>query len=73
MTVGALFETITHAYPEKTVHLKFFTGTLPHGEPCPLGCAACRWIIREELDMFQFPAADQQLLAKLKSPQQVWA
>ena len=73
MIVGRLFETITHVYPEKTVHLQFYTGTLPHGEPRPLGCAACRWVGREELDQFAFPAADARLLAQLKSPQQVWA
>jgi len=73
IAVGALFESLTHAYPGKTVHLKFFTGTLVHGTPQPLGCAACRWINRTELDQFEFPAADAQLLAKLKSPQQVWA
>ena len=73
MMVGPLFETVTHVYPEKTVHLKFFAGTLPQGEPRPLGCAACRWISRDQLDQFEFPAADAQLLAKLKSPQQVWA
>lgn len=73
MMVGPLFETVTHVYPEKTVHLKFFAGTLPRGEPRPLGCADCRWISRDQLDQFEFPAADAHLLAKLKSPQQVWA
>lgn len=73
MIVGDLYDSITHVYPEKTVSLKFFTGTLPHGEPRPLGCAACRWIGQSELDEFPFPAADAQLLAKLKSPQKLWA
>ncbi len=73
MAVAGLFESIVHAYPEKTVHLKFFRGSLLAGEPQPLGCAACRWITRAELDQFAFPAADAQLLAKLKSPHIVWA
>jgi mutator protein MutT len=74
MAVGPLFDSITHSYPEKTVHLKFFAGTLPCGEPQPLGCAACRWVSRDELDRFAFPAADAQLLEKLKSPQTLlWA
>ena len=74
MSVGPLFDSITHAYPEKTVHLKFFAGTLPQGEPQPLGCAAYQWVSRTELDQFEFPAADAQLLAKLKSPQNhLWA
>ena len=74
MSVGPLFDSITHSYPEKTVHLKFFTGTLPQGEPQPLGCAACQWINRADLDQFEFPTADVQLLEKLKSPQNnLWA
>ena len=73
MIVDSLFETIVHVYAEKTVHLQFFTGTLLHGEPQPLGCAACRWISQAELDQFAFPAADAQLLEKLKSPHLVWA
>jgi len=74
MSVGTLFESLTHVYPEKTVHLKFFTGRLLNGEPRPLGCVACQWITRDELDQFAFPAADARLLAKLKSPQNsLWA
>jgi mutator protein MutT len=73
MAVQELFAAIVHAYPEKTVHLKFFSGTLLQGEPQPLGCAAFRWISQSELDHFAFPAADAQLLEKLKSPHAVWA
>jgi mutator protein MutT len=69
MAVGPLFDRLTHVYPEKTVHLQFFTGRLLHGEPRPLGCAACQWITRDQLDQFAFPAADARLLAKLKIPQ----
>jgi mutator protein MutT len=73
MAVGGLFASIIHAYPEKIVHLKFFTGTLLQGDPQPLGCADYRWVSQSELDQFAFPAADTQLLEKLKSPHQVWA
>ncbi len=31
IVVGGLFEEITHRYPEKSVHLKFFKCTLPVG------------------------------------------
>lgn len=67
ITVGELFEEIVHAYPEKTVHLKFFICGIASGEPAAIGCAAFRWVSREELIQFQFPAADVQLLVKLKS------
>ena len=65
--VGELFAEIRHDYPEKSVHLKFFRCTLPHGEPQPLDCAAVKWITLAELDAHAFPAADAQLLAQLKA------
>ena len=67
ISVGELFEEIAHDYPEKSVHLKFFAGTLLNGEPQPLDCADIRWVSREELSDFKFPAADVQLLARLGS------
>ena len=73
ISVGPLLESLIHRYPEKTVHLKFFTATVLSGTPQPLGCAACAWILPTELDQFEFPAADARLLAKLKSPQLPWA
>ncbi len=73
ISVGELFEEITHDYPEKTVHLKFFICGLLHGEPQPLDCAAVKWIEKSELITHAFPAADAQLLEKLKNPRLTWA
>ena len=70
ISVGGLFAEITHDYPEKSVYLKFFRCKLVAGEPQPLGCAAWRWVDKSELTGFDFPAADAQLLAKLK--EQAW-
>ena len=67
VSVGNLFEEITHAYAEKTVHLKFFLCELLAGEPRPLGCAAVRWIGKSELADYDFPAADARLLEKLRN------
>jgi mutator protein MutT len=67
ISVGALFEEIHHNYPEKSVHLKFFICQLQSGEPQPLDCAAVKWIEKSELAAHDFPAADAQLLAKLKA------
>ncbi len=71
ISVGALFEEISHAYPEKSVRLKFFVCKLLSGEPQPLDCASFKWVGKSELDDHTFPAADAQLLQKLKRPQ--WA
>ena len=71
--VGQLLETITHAYPEKTVHLKFFLCRWQKHEPRPLGCAAFKWVTREELARHDFPAADAQLLQRLTADLSLWA
>ncbi len=63
---AALFEEISHTYPEKSVRLKFFICQLLSGEPQPLDCAAIKWVGKSELDDYAFPAADAQLLQKLK-------
>jgi mutator protein MutT len=73
IAVGELFEEIFHDYPEKSVHLKFFICKLRSGEPRPLDCAAVKWIGKAGLAAHGFPAADAQLLEKLKSPRLVWA
>ena len=67
ISAGELFEDVTHAYPEKTVRLKFFLCRLVSGEPQPLGCAAVKWIGKAELAGYQFPAADARLLGKLQA------
>lgn len=72
VSVDKLVETVTHAYPEKTVHLKFFLCRLARGEPQPLGCAALRWVSRSELDDHTFPAADAGLLEKIRATEEFW-
>ena len=73
VSVGAVVDELVHAYPEKTVHLKFFRCTLLRGEPKPAGCHALAWILREELNDYSFPAADARLLNQLRSAQELWA
>src|SRR5262245_893408 len=64
--VGEVFETITHAYREKTVHLKFFLCRWLRHEPQTLGCPAFAWVSREQLNEYSFPAADGRLLERLQ-------
>jgi mutator protein MutT len=66
INVGELFESVTHAYPEKTVHLKFFVCRLLGGKPQPLGCKAVKWVGQSDLEDHEFPAADAKLLVKLR-------
>lgn len=67
ISVGELFEEIAHPYPGKSVHLKFFLCKLASGEPQQLDCAAFKWIGKSELADYEFPAADAQLLEKLRA------
>ncbi|MCC6819301.1 MAG: 8-oxo-dGTP diphosphatase MutT [Verrucomicrobia subdivision 3 bacterium] len=72
VSVGELFESVTHAYGERTVHLKFFVCRLYAGEPQPLDCAAFKWVCREELVAHAFPPADAQLLRRLTAEPGRW-
>jgi mutator protein MutT len=66
-------EAITHHYPDKSVHLEFFRCRWLAKEPVAIGCAAVRWVTREQLAEFQFPAADERLLARLRADVTLWA
>lgn len=72
VVVGKPFESLTHAYTEKTVRLEFFVCRIPRGEPQALGCAALKWIEQQELVDYAFPAADQRLLEKLRQDSALW-
>ena len=72
VVVGELVESLTHAYPEKTVHLKFFRCRWIMHEPQPLGCSAFKWVTAEKLKDYAFPAADARLLEKLTQAARLW-
>jgi mutator protein MutT len=67
ISVGEFLEEISHDYPEKSVRLKFFLCKILSGKPQKIGVADFRWIEKSKLDDFEFPAADAQLLQKLKA------
>src|SRR6185437_10312210 len=56
--VGESVESLTHAYPEKTVLLKFFRCRWKQYEPRAIDCLDFRWITPGELGDYEFPAAD---------------
>ena len=72
VAVGGLVAELTHAYAEKTVHLKFFRCRLVAGEPQPLDCAAVKWVGQAELAQHEFPAADAKLLEQLRTTAEFW-
>jgi 8-oxo-dGTP diphosphatase len=70
--VCELIESLTHEYPGRAVHLRFFHCRWLRYEPQPLGCPAFVWIHREELTRYDFPPADARLLARLRRAPELW-
>lgn len=73
VVVGELFESVEHAYPERTVLLKFFLCRLPQGDPQAIDCAAVKWVNHTELTAHDFPAADAGLLQRLQATTVLWS
>jgi mutator protein MutT len=72
VAVGELVESLTHAYPDKTVHLRFFRCRWVEHEPQALGCPAFKWVRAGELNDYAFPAADARLLETLQQDAGLW-
>ena len=70
--VGALLESLTHAYSDKTVHLRFFQCRWLRHEPQPLDCAALAWVSQDQLGDFAVPAADARLLTRVRASAELW-
>jgi 8-oxo-dGTP diphosphatase len=56
--------TTTHAYPDRSVELRFFACDL-HGEPRPQLGQDMKWITRDELRTLSLPPADAELVGLL--------
>ena len=63
---------VTHSYPEKTVHLRFFRCSWRKHEPRILGCHAFSWVTASQLSQYAFPEADESLLEKLCASSELW-
>ncbi|MGA1236734.1 MAG: 8-oxo-dGTP diphosphatase MutT [Limisphaerales bacterium] len=70
--VGDLYREVEHAYPERTVRLRFFLCCWTRHEPAVLGCKAFEWVGREDLGAYAFPAADEHLLEALMGESGLW-
>jgi len=70
--VGPMLHESEHAYPEKSVRIRFFQCRVVSGMPEPLECAALRWVSQDSLGQFQFPEADLALIEQLKMHPEWW-
>jgi mutator protein MutT len=64
--VGPEILAVAHTYADRIVELHFFRCELI-GEPRPLLGQDIRWVPRNELDSLEFPPADAELIARLRS------
>ena len=60
------FLAIDHDYPTKPVRLHFFNCTVLEGDPKLLDVADLRWVKPSDLDNYEFPPADDELISKLR-------
>ncbi|HGY57057.1 MAG TPA: 8-oxo-dGTP diphosphatase MutT [Caldithrix abyssi] len=66
--IGERFLRSTYEYDIKTVDISFYFCALQEENPTikPLGVQAYRWIETEQLDQFDFPPADRDVVGLLK-------
>jgi mutator protein MutT len=65
--VGQRLITIEHTYNNFSVTLIVHLCRHISGEPQLIECAEVRWVKREEIDSFNFPEANKQIIAALKN------
>lgn len=73
VAVGPLVEEVTHAYPGKTIQLRFYRCRLVSGDPEPRGCADLAWVGPSDLGSLAFPEADAVLIRRLQQEPALWA
>jgi len=61
------FFTVDHDYPTKSVRLHFFNCVILEGDAQALHVADLRWVKADDIDNYGFPAADRDLIRKLRS------
>lgn len=63
---GSVFMEVDHEYPDLTVHLTLYNASIELGELTLLEHNDARWITREEIDGYEFCAADMEILEEIK-------
>lgn len=65
VSVGSEFMSVTHEYPDITVHLTLFNATIKEGEPKLIEHCGLRWITSAEIPNYEFCPADSNILAEI--------
>lgn len=67
LEVGDVFTSVTHEYPDLTVHLTLFNAKIAQGEPKLLEHVDVKWITADGIDSLEFCPADKTILEKIKA------
>lgn len=67
VSVGEVFMTVVHEYPDLLVELTLFNAIIAEGTPKLLEHNDIRWIRAQEIDQYEFCPADQEILERLKN------
>lgn len=67
VSVGDVFMTVEHEYPDVTVRLTLFRARIEEGTPELLEHADMKWITPNEIPLYGFCPADEEILAKIRS------
>jgi 8-oxo-dGTP diphosphatase len=63
--VGEEVRRVRHAYPDRTVEIRFFRCQVVRGEPRAVQVAALAWVLPAELARYPFPPADAEIVGEL--------
>ena len=65
LSVGDVFTTVVHEYPDITVNLTLFNATIAEGIPQRLEHNDIQWITPSEIPGYTFCPADEEILKKI--------
>ncbi len=63
--VVKLTDEITHTYPDRIINLHFYESEILEGVPSAIECADIKWVKVKDLNLFEFPPADLELIKNL--------
>ncbi|GEM_PF-1734616 len=64
--INSLFFSTVHDYPERTVGLHFYLCDIESGNPAPHEAEEMAWVRLADLEQYELPPADKELVAKLQ-------
>lgn len=63
--VGDLLESVLHHYEDRDIRLYFFYAVIESGTPQKIQVQDIRWVPLQELEEYEFPPADDELIKLL--------